>query len=134
MILYSADRLIGHGQSLARTGWHRRKMTTTASRRVAYASSRLHFIYAALGYACIQIRQRGGSSNLSDKFSRGWRGRGLADSLALTLDFIKIHSARQAVTRAARRYRRTRKLIGLPCYYKRHRPLSLPPHSRDSIA
>lgn len=32
---------------------------------------RVSTLYAALGYACIQIRQRGGSSNLSDKFSRG---------------------------------------------------------------
>lgn len=87
-ILDSALCLIERG-----TMWMEKRRRCQSS-----TSSRLHFIRGSLGYACIQIRQRGGRICRINSAGGGAAGSRLAPSN--TLDFIKIHSARQAVTRA----------------------------------
>lgn len=86
--------LFNRARSISVRG-RRARRKTTPTPAVHVVASPL-YTTAALGYACIQIRQRGG--RICRINSAGGSGRGPARAPSNTLDFIKIHSARQAVT------------------------------------
>ena len=98
----------------------RRKTTPTP---VVHVVASPLYTVAALGYACIQIRQRGGRicriNSAGGIVAGGWLALPL--TYWISLKFIR----RGKLSHAPRMYRRTSELIGLPCYYKRRRVPSL---------
>jgi len=89
--------LFNRARSISVRGRRVRRKTTPTP--VVHVVASPLYTVAALGYACIQIRQRGGRICRINSAGEG-SGRGLARAPSNILDFIKIHSARQAVTRA----------------------------------